>query len=296
MNPDHLKELCPRIEALEAMPADPGIVQTLTTMLQLPPDQVDMTKVVELVAYDGTITAHCLRMANSPRFGRRNTETIRGAVLALGLERVEAILMGYCPDRIVPAERSTFDALTFWRHSLGCALVSRKLAKLIGYRDCEKAYLAGLLHDLGVLVNMLVCTEEFRQCIQAAREARVALRQIEEQRLGFTHCESGKLLAEHWKFSADVLAVIEHHHDVAAAPSAHGLVSLIHLSDLLCRLRGLGYGYYEGMGIDLAADPAWATLEEECPALRRIDLMRITMDIDGAMYEIVDVVNAIFRP
>ena len=296
MNARSLDDIRPRIEALEAMPTVPAIVQPLTSMLHLPPDQVDVEKVVELVSYDGTIAAHCLRMANSPLFGRRNTETVRSAVLALGLKRVEAILLGCCLNRIVPPDKWALDAVVFWRHSLGCALVSRKMAQLIGYPDPEKAYLAGLLHDLGILVNTLACTEDFRKCIQAARDGHVALHRSEEEHLGFTHCQSGKILAEHWHFSADVIEVVEFHHDVEAASTAGPLASVVHLSDLLCRLRDLGYGYYEAMGVDLAGDASWATLVNHYPALAKMDLARLTMDIDGAMEEIVAIVDAVFKP
>jgi len=296
MNRLKLEDLSPRIRALEAMPAVPVILQPLTAMLRLPPDQVDMEKVVELVSYDSTIAAHCLRMANSPLFGRRNTETVRTAVLALGLKRVEALLLGCCLNRIVPSEKWVFDALTFWRHSLGCALVSSRMAKVIGYPDPEKAYLAGLLHDVGILVNTVACAEEFGQCIQRARDGHVALDRCEEEHLGFTHCQSGKILADQWRFSADLVAVVEFHHSPASAQVAAPLVSLVHLSDLLCRLRDLGYGYYEAMGVDLAGDDAWAILVQHYPALVNMDLARLTMDIDGAMAEITALVDAVFKP
>jgi putative nucleotidyltransferase with HDIG domain len=285
-----------KIKALEAMPTIPAIVQPLASMLQLPADQVDLDRVVELVSYDSTIAAQCLRMANSPLFGRQNVETVRSAVLALGLKRVKAILLGCCLNRIVPPEKWALDAVIFWRHSLGCALVSRKMATLIGYPDPEKAYLAGLLHDVGILVNTLACTEEYRRCIAAARDGHVALHRSEKEHLGFTHCESGKILAEQWNFSADVIEVVEFHHDVVASSGAASLVSLVHLSDLLCRLRDLGYGYYEAMGVELAGDDAWAILAKHCPTLANMDLARLTMDIDGAMDEIVSIVDAVFSP
>ena len=291
-----LEQIRPRIKTLEAMPTVPTIVHDLASMLQQPPEEVNLEKVVELVSYDSTIAAQCLRMANSPLFGRRNTETVRSAVLALGLKRVEAILLGCCLNRIVPPDKWALDAVTFWRHALGCALVSIKMAKLIRYPDPEKAYLAGLLHDLGILVNTVTCTGEFRRCIQKARDGHVALHRSEQEHLGFTHCQSGKILAEHWRFSADLTAVIEFHHDPGPAPVAADLVSLVHLSDLLCRLRDLGYGYYEAMGIDLAGENAWATLVEHYPALAHMDLARLTMDIDGAMEEITAVVDAVFKP
>ncbi len=295
MNAQRLEKIRPRIKALEAVPTIQVIVQPLVAMLRLPADQVNIERIIELVSYDGTIAAQCLRMANSPLFGRRNTETVRTAVMALGLKRIEAILLGCSLNNIVPADKWILDAVTFWRHSLGCALVSRKMATLIGYPDPEKAYLAGLLHDVGILVNTLACPEDFRTCLQESRDAHVALHVSEEKHLGFTHCESGKILAEHWHFSGDVMEVIEFHHDVVVRP-AGALVSLIHLSDLLCRVRDLGYGYYEAMGVDLAGDSAWASLVEHYPTLRNMDLARLSMDIDGSMEEIVGVVDAVFKP
>jgi HD-like signal output (HDOD) protein len=290
-----VEEIRSRITGLDAMPTLPTIVQPLISMLRMGPEEVNVEKVVELVSYDSTIAAQCLRMANSPLFGRKNTETVRSAILALGLKRIEAIVLGCSLNRIVPPDKWALDPITFWRHSLGCALVSSRMAKLIGYPDPEKAYLSGLLHDVGILVNTVICTEEFRRCFQRAREEHVALHCIEGKHLGFTHCQSGKILAEHWKFSADLIAVIEFHHQAMAAPIAAPLVSLVYLSDLLCRLRDLGYGYYEAMGVDLAGENAWAILVEHYPRLAQMDLARLTIDIDGAMDEIVDVVDAVFK-
>ena len=294
MSASKLETLHSRIKSLEAIPTVPAIVQPLISMLQLPAEEVKVEKVIELVSYDKTIAAQCMRMANSPLFGRRETETVRTAVMALGMKRIQAILMGCCLNMTVPPDKWAFDALTFWRHSLGCALVSRKMAQLIGYPDPEKAYLAGLLHDLGILVSSLVCTEDFRKCVKVAAEEHLALHQAEERYLGFTHCQSGKILADQWRLPSDVIEVIESHHDAEVSSEAGPLLPLVRLSDLLCRVRDLGYGYYEVLGIDLAGDSAWALLVRHYPALGNIDLARFTMDIDGAMDEIVAVVDTVF--
>jgi len=291
-----LDDIRPAITSLESIPAVPAIVQPLAAMLQLPVERVNVDQVVELVSCDSSIAAQCLRMANSPLFGRRNVETVRSAIVTLGLKRVQSLLLGCCLNRIVPVNKWASSATHFWRHSLGCALVSRKLATLIGYAEPEKAYLAGLLHDLGVLVNTLACAEEYARCFEEARAQRVSLEAAERRLLGFTHCESGSILAEHWKFPNDVVAAIAFHHHVANAMCANALVDLVHLSDLLCRLRDLGYGFYEAIGVDLARDQAWLNLLKHCPQLATVDLARLTLDIDGAMDEIVAVVDAVFRP
>jgi putative nucleotidyltransferase with HDIG domain len=293
---DKLEKLRSKIQALEVMPTIPVILLPLAEMFRKTPDEIDVEKVVELVAYDKTIAAQCLRLANSPLFGRQQIESVRAAVLALGLKRVQAILLGGCLNATVPPGQWVLDPITFWRHSLGCALVSRKMAQLIGYPDVEKAYLAGLMHDLGILINSLVVAEEFRKCFQSAVEEHLALDRAEEQHLGFTHCQTGRILAEQWNLPSEIAEVIEFHHNVAMAHKAEPLVALVHLSDLLCRVRELGYGYYEVMGIDLAGGAAWATLRTHCPKLASLDLARLSLDIDGAMAEIVSLVNAVFQP
>jgi putative nucleotidyltransferase with HDIG domain len=296
MIPEQLEALRPKIKALEAIPTIPAIIQPLLSMFALPLEEVNANQVVELVAYDSAITAQCLRMANSPLFGRQNVATVRSAVLALGMKRMQAILLGCSLNRIVPSDQWALDAGVFWRHSLGCALVSSKMANLIGYPDGEKAYLAGLLHDLGILVNTLVCREGFRKCVRDAAEAREGLQRLEQEYLGFTHSQSGKMLAESWHLPEPVIAVIEFHHSVEACTTAEPLVSLVHLSDLLCRLRDLGYGYYEAMGVELAAEAAWANLVGHYPTLAKVDLARLTMEIDESMKEIVATVDAVFKP
>ena len=73
-------------------------------------------------------------------------------------------------------------------------------------------------------------------------------------------------------------------------------MALVHLSDLLCRMRGLGYGYYERHMVDLMADPAWAILLQEHRDLEGVDLVRFTFELDEAVEEIHALVATVFGP
>lgn len=84
------------------------------------------------------------------------------------------------------------------------------------------------------------------------------------------------------------------HHDVSLLPAAGPLACLVHLSNLLCRVRYLGYGYDEVLGVDLGGDAAWQILVTAFPALESMDLVRFTLDIDGAMDQIVETVDSVF--
>jgi len=287
-------QLRAQIKKLDAISTAPAILVPLLEMMRLPSDNIRIEKVVELVSCDGVIAAQCLRLANSPLYGRRETETVRSAVMALGLERVRSMLLGLCVNRVIPKGKWVLDPEAFWRHSLGCALVTQRMAQKIEYPEPEKAYLAGLLHDLGFLVNSVLYTEKFRECLGRAAEEHAPLHVIEEQVLGFSHCDAGQMLCEHWGLSKELSAAAGCHHNISLLPTAGPLACLVHLSDLLCRMRYLGYGYEEIMGVDLGGDAAWQALITAYPALNRIDLVRFTLDIDGAMEQIVATVDSVF--
>ncbi|MGA7078237.1 MAG: HDOD domain-containing protein [Terriglobales bacterium] len=294
MNAKLEAQLHAQIKKLDSISTAPAILKPLLDLMRLPSDKISMEKVVELVSYDGAIAAQCLRLANSPLFGRRETETVRAAVMALGLERVRSILFGLCVNRVIPHDKWVIAPNAFWRHSLGCALVTQRMAKRIEYAEPEKAYLAGLLHDIGFLVNSVLYTEDFRECLRRAAEQHAPLHVIEEQVLGFTHCDSGRMLSEHWGLPKDLVDAAGCHHDTSLLAAAGPLSCMVHLSDLLCRVSYLGYGYDEIMGVDFGGDAAWQILVTNYPALARMDLVCFTIDIDGAMDEIVATVDSVF--
>ena len=169
---------------------------------------------------------------------------------------------------MVPHDKWVVDPGVFWRHSFGCALVCREFAERIGYNDPDKAYLAGLLHDLGIIVNSLAFTDQYREVLAKAVEAGRPLDEQEEETLGFTHCQSGVILAKAWALPQNIRDVIEWHHTTTLAPAGNPLIAITHLADLLCRVRNLGYGYEEWRVVDLATDPGWIDLERTLPKAR----------------------------
>ncbi len=285
------------VERIETMPAIPAVFLPLLKLLGGSAEEAKVEEVVRLVSYDNTIAAQCLRMAASPLFGLAHPpKSIKGAVLTLGLRRVETILLTCCLGQAFPAKKWVLDPSVFWRHSLRCAMVCRKFSEKLVSADGEKAYMAGLLHDIGFMVNCLVFSQQFAGAMKRACDQEVPLDEAERATMGFTHCETGKALAEKWKLADDVIEVIAHHHAVEESQKAQPLVALVHLSDLLCRMRGLGYGYYERHKVDLVSDPAWVILLQEHRELEGVDLVRFTFELDEAVEEIHALVAAIFGP
>jgi putative nucleotidyltransferase with HDIG domain len=284
-----------RVQHIETMPAIPAVFLPLLKLLSNSEQEVKVDEVVRLVSYDNTIAAQCLRVAASPLFGlAQSPKSIKGAVLTLGLRRVETILLTCCLGQAFPARKWVLDPAVFWRHSLGCAMVCRKFSEKLAAADGEKAYMAGLLHDIGFMVNSLAFPGEFATAMARACQEEISLGEAEQATMGFTHCESGMALAEKWKMADDIVEVIAHHHAIERSQKAQPLVALVHLSDLLCRMRGLGYGYYERRMVDLIADPAWTILLKEHRDLEGVDLARFTFELDEGVQEIHTLVATVF--
>jgi putative nucleotidyltransferase with HDIG domain len=284
-----------RVETIETMPSIPTIFLPLLDMLNLPPERVKLDEVVKLVSYDNTIAAQCLRVASSPLFGlAKSPESIKAAVISLGLRRVQTILLTCCLGDAFPTKNWPLDPTVFWRHSLGCAMVCRKFSEKLDASDSDKAYMAGLLHDIGFMVNCIAFPEEFAAAGAHAAQEQVPFDEAELATMGFTHCDSGRALAEKWHLADETIQVIAHHHSPEKSEAAQPLVALVHLSDLLCRMRGMGYGYYERQKVDLVADPAWAILLKEHRDLARVDLALFSFELDEAVSEVFQLVSTIF--
>jgi len=286
-----------RITSIDSMPTIPVILRPLLHCLDQPVEQIDVARIVELISYDKSVAAQCVRMANSALFGRNKpVESVRTAVMNLGMWRIRDLLFSNSLSQVIPANRWIVDPSVFWRHSLGVALVSRKFAEILGYPDTEKAYLAGLLHDIGILVNSMVAPEEFRATFEKATREQIPLNEAESSTLGFTHCDSGRVLGEAWKITPDIIQAIELHHDIGDPERGGPLVAIVHLSDLLCRLRDLGYGYYEPRQIDFAHEPGWLYLVMQFPNLADLDLARFTFTLDEYAKEVRELVSTVFTP
>jgi len=122
-----------------------------------------------------------------------------------------------------------------------------------------------------------------------------SLYDAEKHSFGFTHCDSGKLLAEHWSLPPDIRNVIEFHHTPEQATESAVVVAAASLSDLLCRLRGMGYGYDELCEIDFHEAPAWNLLQKSVPHMDDLDIARFTFELDGEAEEIKSLVASALK-
>ncbi|MGB8910750.1 MAG: HDOD domain-containing protein, partial [Candidatus Sulfotelmatobacter sp.] len=243
-NPALQRGLKGKDDLLASIPSTPAVLQSLLDELNQPADNVNLLRVAEIVGRDESLAAQCLRMANSALYSRgRAMDSLRGAIRTLGIARIRDIAISCGLLQVVSSSRKALDPVIFWQHSLACAIIARKLARSVAFDDPEKAYLAGLMHDIGFIVNLVVFPEQTRTAMQKAQREGVFVGKVECSDLGFTHCQSGELLARRWNLSEELVEVILCHHHVPAAVINPALVAIVSLADRLSRASNLGVGY-----------------------------------------------------
>jgi putative nucleotidyltransferase with HDIG domain len=233
-------------------------------------DTVTLLRVADIIGRDESLAAQCLRIANSALFSRGPaSDSLRGAVRTPGISRVRYIAVSCGLMRIVPASGRALDPMVFWLHALACAIISRKVARSVGFSDPEKAYLAGLMHDIGYIANLIAPPKETAAVMERAQREGLFAGVVEYSDLGFTHCQSGEVLARQWRLSDALVEVILCHH-VAAAVVNPAVVAIVSLSDRLGRASDLGLGYAEQPDPTDSWKADWKILTDKCPLAAEI--------------------------
>jgi HD-like signal output (HDOD) protein len=188
-------------------------------------------------ARDEAFAALLLRLANSAHsHSVARIADLPRAVTRLGLGLVQGLALAAPGFRLLrgPADGLGEARRELHRHAVRLGLGAWTLAA--GDIDPDEALAAGLVHNLGLNVLSMAAPDLFGVVVAGAR-AGVPVREIEEERLGFTHAELGGLVAERWSYPLSLVLVIRDHD--AAEPTSD-LGRLIRLCDLLARESGAG--------------------------------------------------------
>ncbi|WP_347987060.1 HDOD domain-containing protein [Methylomonas sp. AM2-LC] len=194
-----------KLERLVDLPSLPVL---LLDALQQTANNQNLTQLAEKIGQDPPMVAHILRIINSPFYGMpREIASLREAIVLLGMNRVRDLLFSTCLMNSLPTQHKDFDYLFFWHHSLAVANCARLLATHIGIGE-DIAFTAGLLHDIGKLVIVLMFPTEYALI---AKEAKFISVVKERQLMGFDHVEIGSKVAQHWNLPWVIQEAIEQH-------------------------------------------------------------------------------------
>ena len=233
-----------KIAQIKTLPSPIEVCQSINRRLEeAVPSVHDIAKII---SEDIALTAKTFQLVRSDLFGRvTNLQNVDQAVSLLGAEVLGSMLE--TSDLFTVYEQPVdypFSMESLQRNSRAVAGYARQAAESAGHTEavCVKAWLAGMLHDIGQLILLFCMPEEYARLLRMMNPPDcLKLCGLEKEAFGASHPEAGAYLLSLWGFSEAVVEAVEYYHTPLRCPKQeHPVLAAVHLAHAIsCRERGL---------------------------------------------------------
>lgn len=239
---------CPKLASLKS------INDTLNDLLDSEVSFV--TQIAEVIRLDPSLTTRVLDLVNSIFFGSKDEKRITGveeASIFLGLNRISELISATpVIEEIMELGKNSqsFPWTDFWRHSIGCAILTREILSLTdeNFED-EADYVAGLLHNLGKLILAITFPDLFGKIYQKTYQESQDCLMMERNIVGWDHAKIGAYYLWNHHISDEVVEAVHWHHEPNRSETHSKLASAIQIADFLTSKLGV-------TGLDRYATPS----------------------------------------
>lgn len=223
-------------------------------------------RLAELISMDPVISARILQVANSSFFRRSSpVVSVPHAMITLGLDHIKVqikeILEGESDHSYFSGLKQVYRA--FWHHSIVVGRIAELLQQVIRVHSPLDLYMAGLLHDIGMLALDPLCPHFYAQSLRKDSEISLRLTLNEQKYIGIDHGTAGAWLGEKMGLPQPFLAVMQHHHDPQRAREHMLPIAIIHLADLFAARRGICLGTPDPETLKPIDSFAWVMLQDQ---------------------------------
>ncbi|MCA9280247.1 MAG: HDOD domain-containing protein [Phycisphaeraceae bacterium] len=207
------------VTELESLPSVSSLQEELLAKLNC--EDATPQEIGEAIGQDLGTTTKILQLVNSSFFGlTRKVTTPSEAVLLLGMDTVRSLVIAMqVYSQVKGPAAPGFSERQLFSHSLAVATIAKQIALHECYpkKDVERAFLAGLLHDIGKLVLATYRSQEYAEVLDITRDGTITAEEAEHDRIGATHGEVGGYLLCLWAFADPIVDTAIFHH----SPSRH---------------------------------------------------------------------------
>ena len=246
------------------MPTAKVLLNKFTTAKTLPHIAIKLTKLIsdenstmqdfeKIIKMDPTLVLRILRGANSPYYGlRQKVNSISRAVVIIGINNLRNMIVTEGLRDIFKGKNSknAFSRNRLWLHCVAVSICSQMIMERIFGLNGEDAFLCGILHDIGMIVEDQTAPDLFYRVCNTYDENSKLITDYEKEIIGTDHCEIGHLLAKDWQLPVDVQEGIQHHHKTMDHVSPSSLTGVIQLAEYIA--SQLDYTAIPGMKAKLS--------------------------------------------
>ena len=221
------------IKKYTAIKTLPHVVTRLSKLINN--ENSTMKDFEDVIKTDPTLVVRLLRMVNSPFFGvLQHVESISRAVAFIGMKNLQNMAVTDAMKNIFKDDRASavFSRKKLWLHCAAVSVCSRMVAERIFAINGDNAYLCGILHDFGLIVEEQVANKPFLEACGACG-ATGSLPECEQQFLDTDHCEIGYLLACDWEMPSALQEAIRDHHSAGEDIDPTSLTGILQISEYI---------------------------------------------------------------
>src|SRR6185437_5911280 len=121
------------------------------------------SKLHQIIAHDPALVTRILKVVNSAFYGLPGQiGSVERAIVLLGLNAIKNIAVAASLGQLFRGVKLTdnFTAKDLWTHCIAVGVTARELARQMKVPIADEAFLAGLIHDTGILVGLQVWPEK----------------------------------------------------------------------------------------------------------------------------------------
>ncbi len=233
------------LSSIRNLPSVPSIVFEVSRLLNN--SNTSATDLGKVISKDQGLVAKILTVANSPLYGLpRRVSTIDFAIVILGFDHIKNIVMALSMiESFRNSKETNWDSIAYLNHSLFTASATKRIADVLGFHKTGEAFIAGLLHDIGIIIIQRYFNKEFNIICEMVESQQMLYLKAEEQVLGLTHQEIGQYIVSKWNFPEVLGDSIAHHHKPSESENNKVLASVIHLADYMTQNLSTGHFYWD---------------------------------------------------
>ena len=194
------------------------------------------------IRFDAALALRVMRTVNSSYYSLQNrVADLKLAIALLGFKEIRNLAITAYVAQLFKQDtgHGTYSREGLWNHLIGTGLVARLIGSTCGRVAPGEAYLAGLLHDLGLILIDQYLHKPFCRVVDALDE-QTPICEIEREILGFDHAQLGEFVAAQWHLPEHLTTAIHHHHAPLEYTGEHSdLVRVVALANFLCNAKKL---------------------------------------------------------
>jgi HD-like signal output (HDOD) protein len=230
------KTLSDKEPRVKAVPRLPSVIPKLLQSLRDPDSSgIDYIKIINK---DPAMSTTVLKMANSVYFNPtdKRVTSIEMAVVKLGVEGLRSAMSAAVLQPVIRCRSHHYTDFghKIWFHSLCCAVACEAIAKRRGLEP-YKAYLLGLVHDIGKITIFSSLSNQFTQNVEADEPGYAAFAPLMQS---FSE-ELSHTVARDWQLPDEICSALEQQIDLAPCTKVGPYAHLLYQANLACEIYAI---------------------------------------------------------